>query len=409
MSIKLRESDYGITALVLFLFQPFFGFLRACGRLNDKTCGLVVMLFYGLFGYAHSFLDVRVDAYRKAAAFAHYRSHSFSEIWDLYSRGELTDPTEFMIYEFVSRFTHNPHIMMGIVGLLGSFFIVLTLRKIVGNYKYPKSLTTIILIYLLVISFSPVAIGGIRSYLSNGLVIYSTLKIIFDKRYLWFIGLAIAPLIHFSALLWLPIVLIYTMVKIPKSFLFWAAISACIFGNVLETSGYQKVVSSVVDEYGSENKAIAGKANFYSSKYGEKIFNKSKTTHITKFNKLINSGYLIFMLFVIRKKLRKLNYPPELSKIWYAMLYFMTFGYLASGFSVVGSRYLLLFGPLSILLFLRMYVTFPEWKTLKTLILWKFIFTAVNSALVLYNMWCVEYHEMFWAPLPVIIERGLSY
>ena len=55
-----------LLAILLFPIFPFLSFLIACTNLKGRANGVVFVLFYALFGFCHTFRDIRSDAFRKA-------------------------------------------------------------------------------------------------------------------------------------------------------------------------------------------------------------------------------------------------------------------------------------------------------------------------------------------------------
>ncbi len=56
-------------SFILFLLNPFIGFIDAMKALDRRFNGLVFIAFYALFGYAISFNLTTADSYRIAARF----------------------------------------------------------------------------------------------------------------------------------------------------------------------------------------------------------------------------------------------------------------------------------------------------------------------------------------------------
>lgn len=403
-----NDKQYGVGSLILFTILPFAGFIRACGRLKNHICGVVFVLFYGLFGYAHSFIDTRTDAYRKAYDFVHFGNHDIMWAWEEYLRGFAPDPYEHIFMAICRRVTVNPHIMLGLVGLIGAIFIYLTVLEILKWYKGKYTFWYYAMILLLVFAFSPLSIGGFRQYSSLGLVAYSIIRIIRDKRYVYFWGLVGCIFIHFASVLYIPVVAVACIVRmVPRKWLFYGALGAIVLGNVLESSGYQKIVSEAIGAAGFDNDAVKQKASVYSSEKAAKDFDKSLTTGIMKVNNLIKGCFTMLLLFVFRSKLKKAKYPPHVDRIWRAYLWFTTFGFLMVGFSVVGGRYLFPASTFGLILWFWFLSEYPDWRGLKQMIVLNYICSTLGFALQLYNIYCVVYNQLFWAPLPVIIQQAL--
>ena len=81
------------------------------------------MLFFALFGYCHTFEDMRADSYRKYGSFMHYGTvRGVEDIVDDFRDGEIKDLYEDVLFASLRDLTDDPHIMMMAVGLFGGFF-----------------------------------------------------------------------------------------------------------------------------------------------------------------------------------------------------------------------------------------------------------------------------------------------
>ena len=96
--IKVMNNNKSLLALVLFPFAPFLSFLTACTNLRNRANGIVFVLFYSLFGYCHTFNDVRSDSYRKAEIFKYY----FSVVGKTCTYVNTCSMTYFMFYKFIN-------------------------------------------------------------------------------------------------------------------------------------------------------------------------------------------------------------------------------------------------------------------------------------------------------------------
>ncbi len=405
----MAENDkrYGASAFILFLIFPFFGFLRACGRLRAPLCGTVFVLFYALFGYCHTFEDGRMDAYRIAHEFVHSYLPTWNSVLHQYESGIQPDLFKVALFWFVGKFTHNPHVYFSIVGFLGAIFAYLTLHRLLKDYSGPRNWTYYILVCLFfVLGFNPVNIGGVRFFAGMGLASYATLKVILDRKWLWLAAFIIIPLIHFSMIAWIPIVLFAMWIKIPKKVLFYTALVSCIFGTTLNGTSYQESISKVITQSGIENDAVLAKTAYYTSKTAAKYFDKSLTTHITKATSYVNAVWYIIAIILLRNGLSKARINKYTDKVWRMMLLFTSFGYLMTGLSTVGGRYQLLGNLLMLLVFICVLSSNYN-KHLKqlasNLLVLKLLLSSVSLAMIAYNCYHLTTLELYYAPMPFVL------
>ena len=403
----MAETDkrYGASAFILFLIFPFLGFIRACGRLRAPLCSAVFVLFYGLFGYCHTFVDKRMDAYRIAQEFLHSYLPTWSSAIYQYESGIQPDLFKVALFWLVGKFTHNPHIYFAVVGLIGSIFAYLTLQRLLKDFSGKRNLAYYILVCLLVLSFSPINIGGVRFFAGMGLASYATLKVILDRKWLWLSAFLIIPFIHFSMIAWVPVILLAMAIRIPQKVLFYAALICCIFGTTLNGTSYQESISKVVTQSGIENDAVRAKTAYYTSKTAAKHFDKSLTTHITRTMSYINAVWFIITIVALRRRFSRVRIDKYTDKVWQMMLLFTSFGYLMTGLSTVGARYQLLGNLLLWLVFIC--ILSSQYLHLKKLasglLVLKLMISSVSLAMTAYNCYHLTTLELYYAPMPFVL------
>ena len=241
-----------------------------------------------------------------------------------------------------------------------------------------------------------------------GLASFAAIKVTIDRKYLWLIAFCIVPLMHFSMIAWLPIILIATFVSLPKKLLFWSAVTCCLLGTSVSGTSYQEALGNIVTSVGIENESVKGKTSFYTSDAATKEFDKSLTTHIMKVVDYANSAWFLLAVFSLKKffsKTKRIRKYRLIEKVWKIYLFFASFGYLMTGLSVVGSRYQLMANVLAVLLFTLLLSSgdYATRRNIKKLIIFKLIIMSVPFAQMIYISICGVSHELFWAPLLYII------
>lgn len=388
-----------LTAILIFPIAPFFSFLYACANLKNKFNGFVFILFYGLFGFTHTFSDIRADSYRKAWLFSEFNDNSYSDIWSSYIDGYIMDIYEGLLFVFLKQWTNDPHIMMAVVGAIGGFFIYLVLRRIIKDWSGIKNACLYILLVFILCKYSPVGMGGIRYFTAFAVFSYATISFLIDNNKKSIIGIVLSPLIHFSFILYIFVILFIKYIGFPKKLLFWLVVSACVASTFLSTSSWNNVISQV--DIGTVNQSVASRTEHYATDETEAEFQSSLTVQIMKVQNTIVSAYVLIFLFYIKKRWNRLNINSYCNNLYKFLLFFLFFGYVFSSFSVVGQRYLNFAHVLLYFFILNIYV-YNRNKEVKLFIyLMPFLFFA-NLLWVIYNCYCNTSLMLYISPLPLL-------
>lgn len=396
----MNREKSSIGSLVCYPFFPFFAFINACRNLKNKCNGIVFILFFGLFGYTHTFTDIRADSYRKFWDFNSFSINNFSEIWDQYTHGYIKDIYEGFLFVCLKSWTDDPHIMMMAVGLVGGLFIWLTLRRIICDSSVKYSWCIYILILFAMMRFNPVSMGGIRNFTALSIFTYSAIRFLVDKNNKWFWGLLICPLIHFSFIVYIAGVIFIRFVCIPKTVLFWAVIVACTASVFLNTGTWSKVIESATTYV--SNESMSNRIEHYADEDTEEHFSASLTTQILRIQNKIGAFFVIAFLFYVKRNWKKLNIDKYTDRLYRLLLFWLFFGYLFISFSVVGQRYLP-FGMILLYFFmLNLYIRNKN-SGIKWFIYSMPVVFIGNIAWFIYNCYCNTLLALYYAPLPVLL------
>jgi hypothetical protein len=159
---------------------------------------VVFVLFFALFGYCHTFTDIRSDSYRKYLSFDTYQAESIKDITTDFLNGEHKDIYENILFSLLKSVTDNPHIMMMVVGLIGGIFTMLLFKRFLEDKRIGMTIPIAILIMMLFIEVNPILMGGIRNFTAISLFLYSLIRLVIDNKRWWVIGILLTPLIHFG-------------------------------------------------------------------------------------------------------------------------------------------------------------------------------------------------------------------
>lgn len=391
----------GLLSILLFPIYPFLSFLVACTNLKEKGNGVVFVLFYALFGYCHTFEDVRADSYRKFVSFKYHYSESFTEIFQQLLNGEKMDIYETSLFSWLRCWTDSPNIMMAIVGLVAGIFILKLIRRFLSDYTMPYNGIVYIIFVMLFILISPVHIGGIRYITALAIFSYSALRFVVDKKNWWIIGILLSPLIHFSFLILVVLALLVRIIRLNWTILFWPTVLMCIVSMFIDTSAWSGTINEI-ETYIGDN-AITNRAEMYADEETEIYFSKSLTTQVMSIQKIVSSVYMLFMLLFLKSNSSKLSGDKYTQYVLYLSLSFLLLGYTLTTFSIVGSRYLK-FGLILFYLFiLNLFRLNPHNITLKRIILFLPIVNIADIAWTVYNCYCNVGIDILYKPLPFLL------
>ena len=334
------RKDYSLISILLFFIQPFLAFLIACTDLTKRANGITFVLFYGLFGYCHTFKDIRADGYRKMLEFMDTDKTSLIDILSQYMEGDIMDIYQSIIFNWIISFTNNPHIMMMIVGIIGGIFCLKLLKRILAEYSESFNIYICCLLILISLPISPVHMGGIRGFTALSVFAYSAIKLLIDKKRAWIIPIFFTPLIHFGYLLVVGYILIILILPYRHNLFFWPAIIACIASLFLDTQSWVTVAENATLYV--DNDAITQRTNHYTDIDTGTEFNRSLTTKALNIQNKILAWYVVILLIYLRRNWEELNHSQYSYKIYNYALSFTFLGFGLLSFSVVGQRYLYL-------------------------------------------------------------------
>ncbi|MBR5132682.1 MAG: EpsG family protein [Alistipes sp.] len=386
--------------LLLFIFLPFVAFLRSCFNLRSRVSQVVFVLFFALFGYCHTFEDMRADSYRKHLSFTTYQAESVEEIAANFSNGEVKDVYESLLFSLLKCFTDNPHIMMMVVGLICGLFAMFIIRRITEDSLKSRTLPIIILIVMMVVELNPVLMGGIRNFTAFTLLFYSLIRLTLDNKRWWLIGILLTPLIHFGWVVASAAAIIAWLVRLPTRVLHYTALTVCVLSLFLDTSSYAGALDIVVGTM--DNEAIADRVENYGDEEIEMEFNKSLTTRLLRINNQVGTCFVVVLLIYLGRRRKELFGDDYTAKIYSLLLWFTIVGYALISFSVVGQRFVGISMMLIYMLLLNLY------KDKNSSGIRRFIYAlpvvfVLHILWTLYNCYCNVGWEIFVLPTPVLL------
>lgn len=386
--------------LIYFIFSPFLTFLHSCSDLQKRSAQVIFVLFFGLFGYCHTFEDVRADSYRKYESFTHYTPKSYEEIANDFQTGINKDMYEHILFSTLRVFTDNPHIMMMCVGLLGGFFYMLVVRRFLRDKHMAYTWPIAILLAFVVMESNIPLMGGIRNFTAFPIFIYSLINVLIDNRKIWIIGILITPLIHFGYIIAVGAALIVWIAKIPNSSLHYVAILVCALSIFLDTSSYAGMLDIFTDAM--DNDAINDRVMNYGEEDTDIHFNQSLTTRLVRINNQIGACFIIALLIYIRRNTHIFITTPYIHRLYNTLLFFIAFSYALISFSVVGQRFVYITMVLLYFLLLNLYQNNPKTYIKRYIYAMPIVF-SIHIMWTLYNCYCNTGLEIYFFPLPPLL------
>lgn len=391
-------------ALLLFPLSPVISLLLACCNLMNKANSLLFVLFYGIFGFAHSFVDVRADCYRKMEAFNQFPEYmTFGDVWREYMDGETLDVFEGFLFVFCKSFTMNPKVLLFIVGLIGGTFAVMTVRLILkysGSHMngYAYALTLFLILF-----FNPVAIGGIRNFVAMTVFAFFAFKFLLEKRNLAIIGLLSCVFIHFSFFLNIAVVVCARMFISDKhnKLWWWMAVGAIVSSLFVTPEFWKGLIGNL--NLQTYNGAIGYRAESYASDEAASEFGKSLTVRLLAIGNYFIKVFYLVVLWYFKKHWDKTQMGNFDNMLYTHTLFFLSFGYIMSSFSVVGGRYLFFGKILFCFLLIRLCTTSSPLTHVKRYVGYMPLAFFMNIAWLAANSWFVLDHRFFYAPVPFLL------
>ena len=385
--------------LIFFILSPFLTFLYSCFDLRKRTAQIVFVLFFGLFGYCHTFEDMRADSYRKYEAFSDYATEEYDDIYANFRAGEQKDIFEDLLFSTTKLFTNNPHVMMMIVGLFGGFFYMLVVKRFLEDKHMEYTLPIAILLLFLVMESNIPIMGGIRNFSAFPLFIYSTIRLLIDNKRIWILGLLLTPLIHFGYVIAVVATIVIWLIKIPNGLMHYTAVIVCVGSIFLNTSSYDSLIEATVGNI--DNETIADRVYNYGEEDTEEHFNESLTTRLVRVNNQIGALFIATLLIYLRRNRERLLASPYTEKIYHYLLFFIIISYTLISFSVVGQRYVYIAFVLLYFLLLNIYQEHRNSAIRIFIYVMPFVF-GIHILWTLYNCYCNTGLDIYYQPLPLL-------
>lgn len=280
-------------SFLLFIVNPFLGFLRSMKDLTQKSSAIVFIFFYALFGFAISFTLTSADSYRVGAAFCQYQ-YSTSEVLLFFKDGRIPDLYRYLVYSILRPFTDNPKILFLIFGFIYGVFTYFVFRafyKEWGTNKKNKFFFIIVCCLLSMLAFTNV--NGVRFSTATALFIFSFIEAFYYKKRVAYFGVLLAPFVHFSFYFVIITFIVYSIINLLKgrTKISFYMMVACFLASIFVSNNMVEGLLET-DEVDTGNLVINDKVNMYSVENAVKSANPNVSESLYRqANKLYNTFF----------------------------------------------------------------------------------------------------------------------
>lgn len=355
----------------IFFIIPWVGYLLSLLNIKSKISAFVYISFAAFFGYAISFTDTSADSYRYAIAFMQFdKSIDYSAIMQMYRNGELRDPYRLLLFYFTSLFSDSPKVLYAFAGVIYGSISYLNLRIYVNERGSQTDRYTLILALLFITFCSLTNINGFKFWTGAMVAFYATYKFIILNKKIWIIGIFIAPLMHYSFVLFIPIIIMlkliipftYNSIRV-KPIVFYLFVFTFIASWFLDTN---LIDISFIGRSGILPGEIGNRLAYVNSENVSDIVEKRSESSLfltvnTYFDNLIKV-YVFIVILYINKFLKRLpGNAAYINRIFSFVLLFYSFCFIATSFPS-GGRFMILAHMFLVIFLCRFHRLYNNYK-----------------------------------------------
>lgn len=396
----MKKIAYGI---ILFFINPFMGFINAVSKIRDNRYFIkIIYCWFLVFGIAFCAKNEAADSYRYKEDFkveGNYTTEEYKSIINDYFtfNTDIKDIYSTTINYLVGQMTDNYHYVFLIYALIFGYFFIASI-KIYLRYPISNVIVFFLLLFLLCFSNPIFNINGVRFWTAAWIAVYSTLKIIIDKKWIYVFLLVLTPIIHGSYFIWIVIVIIGLFLNRYERiwvllFILSSFISAVSFLGILgDYSDYlPKFMQNMIWSYTESEEAVRKMSGINESVLYAKILNSLPSY----FN------ILLVILFILNRKHLSDNCVSK--KLYNNLLVFST---ITNFISAIPSlhRFSILTIPFIVILWAMNYKHMKKYNRIL------YIIPIIYAYKILYwfrNMISVTEIELYVFPLPMTIIKYL--
>ena len=299
--------------LVAFIVAPFASAIYAVTKAGENWTFLVLALFTALFGYC-AIPDPTMDFYRYLHLLDSFSPTDTSELG--------ADKYVYIIASIVSTVTRDGHILMAVFGAIYGLLFAFSIQFFTDKEKKLPKFVYLFFVMLFANALSLKGLGGVRFATATFVFFIGVYNYIVTKNYKFLILVAIAPLVHFSFLIYDAIFLVFYLSKRFPHAIIWMFLISFIL-NVANVGSFLSQYSIF---FGDE---IAEKGSYYiNSDLDEmrKTYQGAFWTRIGVYFRYCEYIALILIYIHARKFHSRVHYDSDTGLMFLFCLVFAIFG-----------------------------------------------------------------------------------
>lgn len=219
--MKKNISKSVLIKVGFFIIWPFGAFLQSFFTPKKKGSLLIIFLFGVLFAWSMKYENAEfIDLSAIVERFYNQPKWTFgelisyiTEVLSFSGRAPERDIYNLIINWLTQRISDNYHLMYLIASIPFMYFMVKSIKLLVGSNNFDNSKITIILLFLFILPKEFFSVQNFRFATASWIFIYEIIRFTkFGNKYS-LLPLLITPLIHTSFLYIIPIIVVYLSVK----------------------------------------------------------------------------------------------------------------------------------------------------------------------------------------------------
>lgn len=357
-----REYKRDVQAkILLFLFSPFWAFVYSLRRINTKSSYYVFFLFSLFFGLSFSVPNVRpeggIDGISYRQSFEQYKNITFDEYYDgligflQFDTGKKDYYFDTVAF-FISRITDNYHVMFMAFAIVFAFFSLKSYRFLTKELNFDNSWICLILSYLFMYN-TIFNINGMRFWTAAWIAVYCIFKIIYEKKYFYFLLALTTPFFHGTFWVFIGLLCLYFLFgRFEKAWIVFFFLSFIV----------SNVALSLAQDFSEYLPPTLARvvASYTDAEYVQKRNAEGTGFWIVGyiFDILVNVFRAVMVCFFIRER-KTIQRDKNLYNLYIFLLILMSFSFFTMGIPSLGVRYINLAFPVMSFIWL---VTFGEKK-----------------------------------------------
>jgi|26BtaG_2_1085354.scaffolds.fasta_scaffold00671_5 hypothetical protein len=381
-----------VLGIPLLFILPWVSYLISLANIKSKMSAFIFIFFAGFLGYSIGFTNPSADSYRYAEAFMRFeRPDSYLAIIQIYLDGGFRDIYLTSLFYITSFFSESPNVVYAIAGVIHGTIVYLNLRILIHERGSQTNRYTLILALLFITSCSLIGVNAFRFNTGAMLAFYCIYKLMIENKKLWLIGLFLTPLMHYSFILLIPVILILKL-ALPFTYnssnvrpvVLYIFIATSILTLFVDTNlfnlGFLTQLDIVPD-------AAANRIDYVNSdevseiveaRAGDSLFLKVSSY----FNYLITAYVLVVMLYIKRFIKNSVDELVSLNLMFSFTLLYYSFANIALSFPS-GSRFMVIAHMFLIILLSKFYRNYKSSKIRRLILisilpfLFKILFTNI--------------------------------